>query len=258
MSRNRARSAFTLIELLVVMAIIATLVGLLLPAVQRVREAAARTKCQNQVKQLCLAMQNYVASNNSKLPPLYTATPIRGSWFFHVLPYMEQDGLYRQGTAAVTGIPVGQFLCPADDSCPTGKCPHGYAVGSYAPNYQLFGTNTTGGNNTSKYTMKRIPDGSANVIALAERYGLPATAENDWTSTLSVFGTQFAWQSQAVPQIGVPFKQADWTRPNTAHLGGMVAGMCDGSVRTIAGDVTQPTWWRVCRPADGEPLGNDW
>ncbi len=99
---NRARGAFTLIELLVVIAIIAVLIGLLIPAVQKVREAANRIKCANNMKQLGLAAHN-CHDTAGYLPPAQGWYPGSGpaggaGWggaFFHLLPYIEQDSLYK-------------------------------------------------------------------------------------------------------------------------------------------------------------------
>jgi prepilin-type N-terminal cleavage/methylation domain-containing protein/prepilin-type processing-associated H-X9-DG protein len=138
----RGRRAFTLIELLVVVAIIGVLIGILLPAIQKTREAAGRMSCRNNLKQLGLACHAYHDSN-SLFPPGGTgAGPDAGSWLVYILPYLEQEPLYEQirrfatiADAAAAGVlprklPYGR--CPSDTWEPgnAGYCNY---VGSVGP-----------------------------------------------------------------------------------------------------------------------------
>ena len=114
------RTAFTLIELLVVIAIIAVLIGLLLPAVQKVRDAAARTTCSNNLRQLALATHHY-ASKTNKLPPGIahpTAQNRYTSLFLELLPYLEQENLHSQWNFSspnvnpLSGTVIKILVCP--------------------------------------------------------------------------------------------------------------------------------------------------
>jgi prepilin-type N-terminal cleavage/methylation domain-containing protein len=133
-TRRRTRPAFSLIELLVVIAIVGILIGLLLPAVQKVREAGARLQCQNNLKQIGLAFHNHHDQHDSfptggwdwSTPPNYVnGAPAVGAaqqagWGFQILPFIEQTNVWRGGSATTDdaralvaiGTPIPMFFCP--------------------------------------------------------------------------------------------------------------------------------------------------
>ena len=198
------RRGFTLVELLVVIAIIAVLIGLLVPAVQKVREAANRTQCLNNIKQIGLAVHNYHQNNNS-LPALSGAEDDTGSWMVSVLSYLEQGNvanLYlnwggNSGTGPlysdVANLPattqlIAIWTCPSD----TNSTFHGMTLGNYGANVGNSGTFYANGINgvpilngvpnggapfypsgtlfqkNSGMTFNKITDGTSNTILIGE------------------------------------------------------------------------------------------
>ena len=147
-TQKRRRSAFTLIELLVVIAIIAILVGFLLPAVQWVREAANRTQCTNNLKQIGLALLHY-AEDKGALPPSRMQNG-SATWAVLIFPYLEQEHLYRQWNfnvpydqqlALARQKPLPIYFCPTrrySDSAPTLSIAGDESIladGTLGPNY---------------------------------------------------------------------------------------------------------------------------
>jgi prepilin-type N-terminal cleavage/methylation domain-containing protein/prepilin-type processing-associated H-X9-DG protein len=186
--RSQPRRGFTLIELLVVIAIIAILIGLLLPAVQKVREAAARIKCQNNLKQIGLGLHNYHDANRQFPPGWDFAT----SWgqLAYLLPYIEQGNLYRginlalplgdpSNTPAVN-TPVNIFLCPSDRENPMPSLGGATNYNGNAGNWVVFvvarGLNDTAPRPNGLFytgskglTFASVTDGTSNTALYSER-----------------------------------------------------------------------------------------
>jgi type II secretory pathway pseudopilin PulG len=293
--RRQKRSAFTLFQLLIIIAILAILIGLLLPAVQKVREAAARAQSQNNLKQLVLATINY-ADTYAMLPPgvddnNFSATA-------KLLPFFEQQQVYNMidfkksidddANAAMRKLRIKTLESP-QDPIPTVK-------NDWGPTNYLFNDLVFYLNSKLKYPAS-ITDGTSNTIAIGEtlkgdgknqavdvhrqyvhlkkedlKNTGPDTGVKYWKDNKNIAGDRCAsWMDGRFLQGMFNGKlRPNDERPDVSCGGvsGVSAlrsyrdivqvGLLDGSVRSVTNGVTHNTWKAAMTPAGGEVLGNDW
>jgi len=287
----RAWRGFTLIELLVVIAIIAVLIGLLLPAVQKVRAAAARMSCSNNIKQMSLAIIHCADTYEGRLPPSVGLYPSNGTpapnnsdggIFLHILPFIEGGNLYRasalpagngstdrngylatysQWTPAIQNSQVKTYMCPSDYTQLSSRP----ARASYGANGQIFRHNYRWGDVGLFNYPAQIADGTSNTIFLAEKLAWCNSgnySDNywpDWGPLISSSDNGMPIGAASAPQItptGGPPAVCDGGRASSPHSGGINVGLGDGSVRFVSGSIAGLTWWAALTPQGGESLGN--
>jgi prepilin-type N-terminal cleavage/methylation domain-containing protein/prepilin-type processing-associated H-X9-DG protein len=294
---RRLRRAFSLIELLVVLAIIAVLIGLLLPAVQRVREAANRLKCVNNLKQIGLACHHYHDSFGS-FPPGYLATAAYPDatpgwgWATFLLPYLEEDNLYRQidlrqplQTSPAIQTLVRVYLCPSDQTPPAAfpitdaafttvataaPCSYAATVGSDDSEADAQTGNGVFYRN-SRTRIADITDGTSNTTLIGDRA---------WSQTMGIWagapnggvvraGQQNAWPSATATAPVLVLAHNNWINITTDadgglddfssnHPGGVNILFADGSVhflQSITVDGPQRrAFWALGTRAGGEVI----
>lgn len=273
-----ARSGFTLIELLVVIAIIAILVALLLPAVQSAREAARRTSCKNNLAQLGLAVLNYEMAHGVLPPGTINQTgPIDStpegyhvSWLVQLLPYIDQDALYRkidfnksvyEQDLQFREFEVRPFMCP---SSPEGSLGNSTYAGCHHEVEGQIDVDNNGVfflNSAIKY--RKIIDGATNTFFVGEKHG--HEPELGWMSgtraTLRNTGAGLNTSPVAQLRYGLAEEQTLFDATTDVggfgswHTGGGHFVLGDGSVRFVSENIDLTLYQNLGNRRDMEPIG---
>ena len=281
------RRGFTLIELLVVIAIIAILIALLLPAVQQAREAARRTECKNNLKQVGLALHNYHDTHGVFPPGNINSGPAsttRGwGWGTFLLPFIDQAPLYNSlnvstqdfgGNGATTPIaattltqtPLKAFRCPSDTGAAINSNRDNHGTSNYSG---VYGANSEGHLSTagnglfyanSNVAIRDVTDGLTNTLVVGERaFGK--------IGTVTYQGAVWVGKAQH-GHYGATFFGIDDTTSarlfgthhfafSSQHTGGVHFVLGDGSVKFVNENISQTTLLRVAQRNDGLTVG-DW
>jgi len=250
------RPGFTPVDVLVVLALLLLALAFLAPAVSRVREAAARTHSTNNLKQMALAVHSH--NDTYKLLPPVVGEFARktGTVHFFMLPFIEQGPLCNSGTNAVWDNDVWSkrvevYLDPRDASAPPGAVFKGWlATTNYPANAMVF---TDGKHNL----VTAMPDGTSNTLMIGQRYQMCNGTPTAWAyPSLFTWAPMIAYDNHALFQISPSQDECDPTRAQA--LGSvLLIAMGDGSARAVNPRLSAQTWYYLCDPADGNPLGPD-
>jgi prepilin-type N-terminal cleavage/methylation domain-containing protein len=276
----RRRSAFTLVELLVVIAIIGILTSLLLPAVQKVREAAARIQDTNNLKQIVLAVHS-CNGVYKRLPPAYGNFPTpagavgppagTGTLQYFLCPFLEQQGVYNMATVTsdnIMNVALPVFMSASDPTMPAdGMITMMGGMGnmggsSYAANYLVFGS-TPGGQATIP---KTFPDGTSSTLLFGTNYTQCGMAQYMWNmgnngsppSWPYYYDPNVSYLSLPLPQMAPLPVDCDPMRLQSPYFSVFLAAMADGSVQPVSSGVSAYSWNLAVNPADGKVFDSTW
>jgi prepilin-type N-terminal cleavage/methylation domain-containing protein/prepilin-type processing-associated H-X9-DG protein len=278
------RRGFTLIELLVVIAVIGTLIGLLLPAVQKVREAASRLQCQNNLKQIALAWHNHHDACGFfpgggwdwDQPPTYAGgSPVMGQaqragWGFQVLPFVEGDNVWKAGPVVAVGTPHKVFFCPSRRAPQTVTYPDNYnprltgaTVTHALCDYAASNRDGTGVVRQFIPTrMAEITDGTSNTLLVAEkrlnRRYLGQAQDDDNEGYTAGWNEDTVRRTTRPPAPDHNNLTGDGDKLfGSSHPGRMNAAFADGSVRGVSYTIDRRLFDALGNRSDGQVVSGD-